>query len=124
MEIEREIARHLEWIEGVSTLLGSSELDADRLATISRHDHCALGQWLASDEAESYAAPATLAVLRQRHGRFHRLAGELIAAAQQDKETDALALQQAFLETSHQLILDLNGLRDAYKGTTSPDASG
>jgi hypothetical protein len=113
MEIKREIANHLEWIEGVSELLGSSQLDNDKLAAISRHDQCALGQWLESDEAQDRASPGILNDIRQRHERFHQLAGELIAAAQNNDEQDALALQQAFLETSHHLIVDLTGLRDS-----------
>jgi hypothetical protein len=115
MEIEREIAHHLEWIEGVSELLGTSQLDDDKLAAISRHDHCALGQWLESDEARGRASAEMLNDIQRRHGQFHQLAGELITAAQNNEEQDAVALQQAFIETSHQLIVDLTALRDIEK---------
>jgi hypothetical protein len=111
MEIEDEISRHLEWIEMVSSMLGSSELDDDKLRSLTRDDQCELGLWLASPEPERYGHAAMLDSLRRRHALFHELSGELITAALQGDEAHALSLQDQFLETSHQLIVDLNALR-------------
>jgi hypothetical protein len=111
MDITREINRHLDWIEVVSSMLGDKVLGEDELEQITRHDRCALGQWLQSPAAsEAVGGGSVLDPLRSSHERFHALAGALVAALQAGDENRAIALQQDFVDSSQDIIGHLHAL--------------
>lgn len=112
MEIGEEIAKHLEWIELVSSLIGEEGLSDEKREEISRHDLCALGAWLDSSEAKRFEPSEVLTQVRERHEKFHRLAGELMAAIEGDKASAAVSIQETLIQTSQSLIEGLIALRD------------
>ena len=112
MDIGEEIAKHLDWIEKVSSLIGEEGISDEMREEISRHDRCALGAWLDSSEAKQFEASGALKQIRERHDSFHQLAGKLVAAIGDDKDEQAVSIQDEFLQTSRSLIEGLNALQE------------
>ncbi|HBH35769.1 MAG TPA: hypothetical protein DDW45_05195 [Gammaproteobacteria bacterium] len=50
--------------------------------------------------------------LIKRHEEFHKLAGQLINACQQDKEAKAIEAEIQFIEASQDVIKHLHTLQD------------
>lgn len=111
LDIQQEIANHLEWMEGIAALLGSEAIDTQELDTITRHDRCALGHWLDSDASQQFGDLPEFAQLQEAHSAFHRLAGEMITALGSGDEQRALASEERFIEMSQAVIGGLQALQ-------------
>jgi len=112
VEIGREIKRHLEWIESIASLFATDRITEEKVQEVSRHNHCALGQWLDSDASAIYKTLPEFEQLRESHEAFHKLAGELIGAIEAEKEPEALAYHEKFIEMSQNVIANLNVLKE------------
>lgn len=104
MNLKQEITNHLEWIDTMASLLGSEDIAEEKLQLIIQHDQCLLGQWLGSDDSAGYKQLPEFDKLIESHDAFHKLAGNLITALQQGKETEALESQAQFIEMSKKVI--------------------
>lgn len=111
MDIGQEIANHLAWMENVISLLGNEEITQDDLDAITQHDRCALGKWLNSEASLEFRDQPGLEQLNESHEAFHKLAGKLISALQEENEAEAIALQEQFVEMSQQVIASLSTLQ-------------
>lgn len=112
MDFNREINKHLEWIEAVASLIGADARPEDDIKEVSRHDHCALGRWLSSDESADFKGFPEFESLEKSHATFHALAGELISALEEGNEHRADELQETFIATSQEVIAYLEALRE------------
>lgn len=115
MDLNQEVTNHLQWIESLAAILGTDELTYEYLQRVTQHDKCALGKWLDSDEPGELKKRDEFELLIDSHDAFHRLAGDLITAAQQNKEADALELQAMFIEESKKVIGYLQSLQESVK---------
>ena len=104
MNLGQEITKHLEWIDTIASLLGSEEITEENLQVITQHDKCSLGQWLNSDASTEFKNLPDFEKLIESHDAFHKLAGNLITALQQGKESEAIELQAQFIEMSQKVI--------------------
>lgn len=116
MDIAQEINKHLEWIETISSFLGKEDITKEQMDEITQHDRCALGQWLASENAQPFKDLPELAELEESHDAFHRLAGDLINAVEAGNEDEASAAQERFIAMSQQVITYLNMLQESQRG--------
>lgn len=113
MDMEQEITKHLTWMEQVVSMLGSEEITEDELHEITRHDHCSLGRWLESKDAESYQNDGPeLQELKENHEAFHRLAGDMISGLSEKDEGMAINSETRFIETSQKVIELLHVLKE------------
>jgi len=104
MDIGQEITNHLEWIEGIASLLGKQEITEEELHSVTRHDQCALGQWLGSEASTEFKDLPEYHELVECHEAFHKLAGKLITALQLGNEAEAIASQEKFIAMSQKVI--------------------
>lgn len=118
MDLGKEITNHLEWIEKIASLLGDEEVTEEALAEVTRHDKCELGRWLSSEESTGYKNFPEFPELIESHNTFHELAGELIAALQQENEAMALESEKHFIEMSQKVIGHLQALEEKRAGGT------
>ena len=116
MDIRQEINNHLEWIENVVALIGRETISDEELAEVTRHDRCALGQWLESAEAAEFNEVPELEALKESHDEFHRLAGDLIKAVEAGEESQAVAFEERFVEMSRKVIAHLQALQQSGAG--------
>lgn len=112
VDIDEEIAKHLEWIETVVTVLGEQEIAEEELREITRHDQCKLGHWLDSDGSAEYRDHPDFDKLKESHAAFHSLAGDLVSAVKANDETAAVASEEKFVATSQQVIGYLHALQE------------
>jgi methyl-accepting chemotaxis protein len=113
VDIRQEIDNHLNWIENIVSLLGRENLSDEELAEVTRHDRCALGQWLASTEASEFKELPELQALKESHDQFHRLAGDLIKAVEAGDEAQAVASEEKFVGMSREVIAHLQALQQS-----------
>lgn len=111
MDIAREIAQHLAWIETIVSLLGREEVAEEELHEITRHDHCALGQWLFSEASREFKELPELEKLKESHEAFHSLAGDMISALGAGDEEKAIDSEKRFIEKSQEVIDHLHVLQ-------------
>jgi hypothetical protein len=112
LDFDQEIDNHLQWIDNVATLLNNENLDADEMRELTRHDHCSLGQWMASSQADTLRQTEAFRLLEESHQHFHHAAGDLVVALQQDNEQAAMQAQDRFLQLSQQVVEHLALLRE------------
>ncbi len=60
------------------------------VAAISSDDRCVLGHWLNGVGGQHYGDSPLFPLLREKHARFHRRAGQVLAAAQAGNKAAAL----------------------------------
>ena len=113
MDLGQEITNHLEWIDTVASLLNNEELVEEDFQEITRHDKCALGQWLESEASQSFKDLPEFKKLVETHEAFHKLAGDLVLSLQQGQEADAIEAQEEFLQMSHDVVHYLQVLQEA-----------
>jgi len=111
MDIDQEIAIHLEWIESLVSLIGTAVIPEEAIDDVRRHDRCELGRWLTSEGAAAFRDVPDFGQLGTNHEAFHRLAGELLRALQAGDEARVLELQEHFLSTSRQVMSGLSALK-------------
>lgn len=116
MDINQEINKHLAWMETVVTLLGSEQANQQEIDEISRHDLCALGQWLESNASQEIGDTPELAELKHAHEAFHNLAGQLISKLHAGSESEAIKAEEDFIMMSQAVIGHLQHLQQS-----SPD---
>jgi len=104
MDIKQEIVNHLEWIEGLVSLIDKDEVTQDELKTVTQHDKCALGQWLQSEEASNFKDWPEFEKLVESHEAFHNLAGRLIAAVGKNQEAEAMESKEQLFAMSKKVI--------------------
>jgi len=104
MDIDQEIANHLEWIEDLVSLIGKDEVTKEELEKITEHDKCELGQWLESEEASDFKELPEFEKLVESHAAFHSFAGRLIAAVGENQESEAIDSEEQFIAMSKQVI--------------------
>lgn len=112
MDIKQEIDKHLKWIETVASLFEHEQITEAEQQDLTRHDRCALGQWLNSGSSAKYQDLPELEVLKENHEAFHKLAGDLITALVAGKEDEALQFQEKFIEKSQTVISCLQVLQE------------
>jgi len=112
MDITEEIDKHLEWIETIVSLLGSEKVAEETLPEITRHDRCALGQWLISEASTEFRDLPELESLKESHEAFHRLAGDMISALAAGDEEKAVDSEKRFIEKSQEVISYLQVLQE------------
>ncbi|MCW8841227.1 MAG: CZB domain-containing protein [Gammaproteobacteria bacterium] len=110
MDIKQEINQHLEWIEKIASLLGSEEVTQAKIDALTQHDKCELGRWLSAEDSRAYRGYPEFQALIDSHAEFHRLAGKLLAALEQENEAEALETGAKFIEMSQQVIGHLQAL--------------
>lgn len=111
MDFAREIEKHLQWIEAVASLIGDEARPAEAVQQVSRHDQCALGKWLSTEGAATLGDFPEFEQLEASHKAFHTLAGELISAFDAGDETRTMALEEAFVASSQEIIAHLEALQ-------------
>ena len=111
MDIDQEIANHLDWIEVLVPLIGKEKVTEEELEAVTEHDKCALGQWLQSEEASGFRDLPEFEKLVESHEAFHKLAGRLIAAVGANQEGEAIESEEKFIAMSKQVIGYLQILR-------------
>jgi hypothetical protein len=104
MDLGQEIENHLEWIDGIASLLGAEEFSEAELQKIISHNACELGQWLSSEGSGLYSGMPEFSQLVDSHELFHKLAGELIAAIQSGEEKKAVEVEEDFIRMSQQVV--------------------
>lgn len=104
MDIGQEINQHLEWIETIVSLLGDQDIGDEDIQAVTRHDKCALGQWLDSEASVELGDLPELEKLIESHEAFHQLAGKLIASARRGDEAEAEKSQAQFIGMSREVI--------------------
>lgn len=104
MDLRDEIINHVEWMESVASLLGNEEVTDEKVQLLTQHDQCALGKWLDSEASKEFKALAVFESLVESHSAFHKLAGDLIIAAQLGKEADAVESEKQFIEESQKVV--------------------
>ena len=124
MDIRQEIDNHLNWIENIVSLLGRDSVSDEELAEVTRHDRCALGQWLESGDASEFKGLPALEALKESHDQFHRLAGDLIKAVEAGDETQAVASGEKFVGMSREVIAHLQALQQSRAGTGNDEHAG
>jgi len=117
MDIGKEITNHLEWIEIIVSLLGNEKITDENLHAITQHDKCALGQWLNSEASIEFKDLPEYEKLIKSHEAFHKLAGKLITALQQDNEAKAIESQEQFIEMSQKVIGYLRVIQENTSGS-------
>lgn len=111
MDIDQEIAIHLEWIESLVSLIGAESIPDEAIEELSHHDRCEMGRWLNSDESSAFRDFPAFGDLKANHQAFHSVAGDLIKAFRAGDEPRVEALQDAFLTASRNVIAHLTALK-------------
>ena len=124
MDIDLEIAKHLEWIESVVSLIDQEAVSKEDVEAVSKHDRCDLGRWLDSKGSARYQRFPEFGELKQSHQAFHTLAAELIRAVSDGNEDQAFALQEQFVATSQEVIGYLSALREHSENDSAGPAEG
>ena len=117
MDLGQEIENHLEWIDGIASLLGAESFTEEDLQKITSHNTCELGQWLGSEGQELYKEIPEFSQLVDSHELFHKLAGELIEAIQSGKEIKAVEVEEEFISMSQEVVGYLQILQQASNGS-------
>jgi len=117
MDLGQEIENHLEWIDGIASLLGAESFTEEDLQKITSHNTCELGQWLGSEGQELYKEIPEFSQLVDSHELFHKLAGELIEAIQLGKENKAVEVEEEFISMSQEVVGYLQILQQASNGS-------
>jgi len=104
MDIDQEITNHLEWIEVLVSLIGKNEVSEEELEAVTKHDTCALGKWLQSEESSNFKELPEFEKLVESHEAFHKLAGRLIAAVGNNQEGEAIESEEKFIAMSKKVI--------------------
>jgi hypothetical protein len=112
MDLRHEIINHLEWMDTVASLLGSEEMTKEQIQVISQHDKCELGKWLDSEASEDFKELPEFEMLIESHEAFHKLAGNLITAVQDNNEENAIESNRQFIEESQKVIGYLQSLQE------------
>jgi len=117
MDLGQEIENHLEWIDGIASLLGAETFTEEDLQKITSHNTCELGQWLSSEGPGLYKETPEFSQLVDSHELFHKLAGELIEAIQTGEENKAVEVKEDFISMSQKVVGYLQLLQEASKGS-------
>ena len=117
MDLELEISNHLDWIDTVASLINEETLDESDYKELTDHDHCALGQWMNSEDSSELWDLEEFKALSQSHEKFHNLAGDMVAFIQQGKAEQALSTEEQFIQASQEVVQHLQALHDI----SSPD---
>lgn len=112
MDFEEEIASHLDWIERLAALISNEAVADDDLEEIAQHDHCALGHWIDSPEADAYRELDEFKALVESHNAFHLLGSQFIAALQSGNEQILFDKEEDFLHKSQQVVDHLKALQE------------
>ncbi len=113
MDIGKEIANHLEWMESIASLLGSEEITENEIQVISQQDKCKLGQWLKSEASSMLGDYPEYENLIESHETFHKLAGMLILSLRQGREAEAIEVEAQFIDASKKVIGYLHKFQEA-----------
>jgi chemoreceptor zinc-binding protein len=91
-QIDKAIAAHGAWKTRLKTVVDTGTSDTP-VATISKDDQCAFGQWLYGPtlSAEEKASQHYAAV-KGLHAEFHKIAAQVAGAALSGKGPEALAM--------------------------------
>ena len=112
MDLELEISNHLEWIDTIASMINDESLDESDYKELTDHDHCALGQWMKSEDSKTLWDLEEFKALTHSHEVFHNLAGEMVAFIEQGKADEALNCEQQFIHASQQVVQHLQALHD------------
>ena len=112
MDLELEITNHLEWIDLVASLINEETLEESDYKELTDHDHCALGQWMNSEESKELWELEEFKQLIQSHETFHNLAGDMVALIQQGKAEEALDTEEQFIHASQEVVQHLQALHE------------
>ena len=112
MDLELEITNHLEWIDTVASLINEESLDESDYKELTDHDHCALGQWMKSEDSSDLWDLEEFKALTLSHEAFHNLAGDMVAFIQQGNEEKALGTEEQFIHASQEVVQHLQALHD------------
>lgn len=101
LNFQDAVAAHQKWkarlqasIEGTS----SEKLDP---AVVGRDDQCVLGKWIHGQGAATFGSRRVFVDLKIEHAEFHRIAGEVLTAAQAGRSEEAAnLLASAFAQAS------------------------
>ena len=86
------IRAHQAWKGRLMAVVNGQSTEALEPAAVSRDDVCVLGCWLHGQGARFFAGTPLLPAVTQAHARFHQLAGQVVALAQQNEGTQARQL--------------------------------
>lgn len=112
MDIDQEIAIHLEWIESLVSLIGAESIPDEAIDEVCHHDRCEMSRWLNSDESSGFRDFPAFGELKSNHAAFHSVAGDLIKAFRAGDEARVDELQAAFLAASRNVIGYLTALKE------------
>lgn len=121
MDLGQEIENHLEWIDGIASLLGAEELSEADVKKITSHNTCELGQWLSAEGSDLYSGMSEFSQLVGSHELFHKLAGELIAAIQSGEDNKAVEVEGDFIKMSQVVVGYLQKLQEVNNSLTDKE---
>lgn len=113
LDVDSAIRSHSQWKTRLASYLKHPDGSID-IATLAKHDQCALGKWIATDARKALSA-GDLAALEQAHAAFHTEASTIARRADQGKsvsEEVALGAQSAYGRASSRVVQLLVSLRD------------
>lgn len=84
------IDAHVKWKERLQDHIAGRGTENLTVGAVARDDLCALGVWLNGDGKAHYGHLPGFEPLCQAHARFHRCAGDVVAAAAKGQKAEAL----------------------------------
>jgi hypothetical protein len=105
LELQRAIIEHLEWCVLLNTRLGRDGIE--HAANLPNAAESGLGQWLASARSGAPGTHPVFAELVSEQQRFHQLADQALAFAEQNKMHLASTLLNTDFERSRARILEM-----------------
>jgi hypothetical protein len=112
IDLQRAIIEHLEWCVQFNTRLGHD--NAEQETELADADTSGLGRWLASARNGALGTHPLFAELVEEHQRFHALANQALAFAEQDQMHSASTLLNTDFERCRSRILAI--LRTMQRG--------
>jgi hypothetical protein len=105
LNFQDAVAAHQRWKARLQASIDGTSQETLDPAVVARDDQCVLGKWLHGQGASSFGTKPVFGDLKAEHAQFHRLAGEVLAAAQGgNKDQAQQKLGSAFSQSSVKVL--------------------
>ena len=111
MDFDDEIKNHLQWRSMVEAMFINNESSYVSPSLVITDDKCRLGQWIYSDDSNSFSHLDAFKRLLEIHKEFHLKAGTILTICNNGNYDQASELEDEFYTLSGEVVKCLEELK-------------
>ncbi|MEN0058537.1 MAG: CZB domain-containing protein, partial [Bdellovibrio sp.] len=112
LNIDDAIHAHLQWKGRLKNFISGNNTEQLKSSVVCQDDKCQLGQWIHGPQSNSYHNKPIFKVLQREHALFHKAAGEIVKAVENNDPQKAQKLMVAGGEFDTRTQNTISALQD------------